>query len=743
MGVDIVSSDPNVFASDTGILNQNPPLRASTRDYIDTHVMTPEVMTMDFAAVQRASAQILEDWRRREDMASMVVIRSTATRIFLRLLSGVTISVPESDRVTWEYLRAFTESSLFHGYAPWMLGLLGTHERVRRETYFPLERRGIDLMAIDVTMFAAMPSIGTLVLRCVEDTKRFGIRYADLSHEQKRAFVYESVRLFPTVTSVHRRLTEPESVEVCGKRIRLEPGDEIAYPFVCSNRDPAVFSDPDAMDIGRSDEARDEVLSWSKGPYSCPAKEHSIHVVIAMLDTLSERHELSGSASSTPSSDGIRRQALEEPAHDHGTGDGRGRRRAGAAGGARAAGAGAASRRAPDGALPAAVRGRCRPRPPGAPAGGPARHLDRVRRDRRERPGRLGRSRRRRARRRSRPLRGRTFPDRRRRPVRPGASGAAEHVPHRDRRVHGGADPRGAGARDRAARVRRRALRLARAGGDRRGDPAPRAGARHGPRPAFPSNRGRRNRSSRTCSSRPTSCAPWLPCCPCRWPSRWRTPLCSRGGRRTFGLSLAVSSAAVFGFAAGTVRFLELTEPDVVVRQDDAKVKALEEAEDLTPQNQFTMVAPVRDSAARRLLLRGTLFLSDEFSKHFSTSGRLVGVETIHFARIHQIDQGRRFLFMSDFDGGWNRYLFDFLTTGAFAVVPNWTNLLGCPKTQAPARARRRGSPSASSRSPGPSSSAPTSGTARSPTSRCSTSSRTRRSARACSRPTATTPSAG
>jgi hypothetical protein len=158
--------------------------------------------------------------------------------------------------------------------------------------------------------------------------------------------------------------------------------------------------------------------------------------------------------------------------------------------------------------------------------------------------------------------------------------------------------------------------------------------------------------------------------------------LYSRGGRRAFGLSLAVSSAAVFGFAAGTVRFLELTEPDVVVRQDDAKVKALEEAEDLTPQNQFTMVAPVRDSAARRLILRGTLFLSDEFSKHFSSSGRLVGVETIHFARIHQIDQGRRFLFMSDFDGGWNRYLFDFLTTGAFAVVPNWTNLLGCPKTK-------------------------------------------------------------
>jgi hypothetical protein len=158
--------------------------------------------------------------------------------------------------------------------------------------------------------------------------------------------------------------------------------------------------------------------------------------------------------------------------------------------------------------------------------------------------------------------------------------------------------------------------------------------------------------------------------------------LLSGGGWLFFVVALAAATALVAAFGVGLVRHLERTEPDVVVRQDDAKVRALEEVEDLTPQNQFTMLAPVRDSVARRLILRAALFLSDEFSKHFSTAGRLVGVETIHFARIHQIDEGRRFLFMSDFDGGWNRYLFDFLTTGAFAVVPNWTNLVGCPKTK-------------------------------------------------------------
>ena len=159
--------------------------------------------------------------------------------------------------------------------------------------------------------------------------------------------------------------------------------------------------------------------------------------------------------------------------------------------------------------------------------------------------------------------------------------------------------------------------------------------------------------------------------------SRLRSP-----GVRGFVRSFAGSTALAAGTAVAVVRYLEITEPDTLIGQDDAKVSDLEAYEDIITQNQFTMVAEVRDSATRRFLLRATLFLSDVFSRHLARAGQLVGVNTIHFARIHRIDGGRRFLFMSDFDGGWNRYLFDFLTVGSFAVVPNWTNLLGCPKTK-------------------------------------------------------------
>ncbi len=129
------------------------------------------------------------------------------------------------------------------------------------------------------------------------------------------------------------------------------------------------------------------------------------------------------------------------------------------------------------------------------------------------------------------------------------------------------------------------------------------------------------------------------------------------------------------------IRLHEVVEPDVVVQPDFAKVAALVAREDFVIQNQFTMLTPVRDSLFRRLNLRFVLWLANTLSRHFWNTGKLAGIETIHFARIHQIDEGRRMLFMSEFDGGWERYLYDFLTVGSLAVVPIWTNLRGCPRT--------------------------------------------------------------
>jgi hypothetical protein len=159
----------------------------------------------------------------------------------------------------------------------------------------------------------------------------------------------------------------------------------------------------------------------------------------------------------------------------------------------------------------------------------------------------------------------------------------------------------------------------------------------------------------------------------------WRSP--THHGIWSYLLACAGFLAAMFSAWAIVVRIHELTEPDIVVKPAPGQVAAAVAHEDEGFQNQFTMLTPVRDSFFRRMNMRFVLWLADGLSRHFWNGGQLAGIETIHFARFHQIDDGQRMLFMSDFDGSWERYLFDFVEIGSLAVVPIWTNLRGCPKT--------------------------------------------------------------
>ncbi|MDP3273921.1 MAG: hypothetical protein Q8Q09_01920 [Deltaproteobacteria bacterium] len=288
MGVSIVASDANMFATNAAILNQSTPARGAARDFLDQNVFN-KTWTQD--SVEDALAQTLSDWKSNPDMANYLVIRAAVTRVFIKLLRDVDVPVDEATFVTQQYMQRFVESSLFAGYFPAMLDLLGTYKAIREDAYFKLRARGIDLLTIDVTLFAAMFSVGTIVIRCVKLAKDNNLRYQDLSPEKKLNFVYEAVRLQPTVTSVHRKLDDREQVEVAGHRITLGVGDELVYPFVCSNRDEDVFPNAEKLDLNRPTSQRDAVLSWSRGAHVCPAKDLSIFVTIAMLDALSARYD--------------------------------------------------------------------------------------------------------------------------------------------------------------------------------------------------------------------------------------------------------------------------------------------------------------------------------------------------------------------------------------------------------------------------------------------------------------------
>ena len=288
MGIDIVSNDPGVFVTNAGPISTGQPTRRLIREYIDHQIMTPRVRSLDLAALRTECAEILREWSADPKMATMWSIRATLTRVFVRVLAQKNISKADADRITFNYVRRFTEFSLFGRYLPTMLGVLGTREGIRRDAFIPLRNLGVDDLAIDMTLFAAMFSVGTIVIKCVGYAAEHNIDYAALSPFQRFAFVMESFRVCPTVTTVHRIVEADETVEIRGHRVPLRAGDEVAYPFVCINRDPRVFSDPEKFRIDRSPDEAARVLSWSAGPHVCPAKDLSIVSTLLMLDTLAE-----------------------------------------------------------------------------------------------------------------------------------------------------------------------------------------------------------------------------------------------------------------------------------------------------------------------------------------------------------------------------------------------------------------------------------------------------------------------
>jgi len=291
MCVRIVCGSSEVFATNSPSLQQCPMTRKLSRDQMENDVFTPKIRGYDLAAVQTLCHEILNDWANDKKMTNNVRLRSVVTRMFIKILSDVTLTKSDSDDITMQYMRRFGEFSLFGYYFPFMIGVLGSRQSIRTDVYDKLKAYGINELVTDMTLFAAMFSVGTLVMRCVANVHRYNINYQALTDQEKRNFVIESVRLYPTVTSVNRVLEKDETVTVCGEPILLKAGEEIAYPFICSNRDPKIFKKPEAFNFNRPQSEYDQVLSWSIGPHDCPAKELSILTTLAMLETLGEHHD--------------------------------------------------------------------------------------------------------------------------------------------------------------------------------------------------------------------------------------------------------------------------------------------------------------------------------------------------------------------------------------------------------------------------------------------------------------------
>jgi hypothetical protein len=83
----------------------------------------------------------------------------------------------------------------------------------------------------------------------------------------------------------------------------------------------------------------------------------------------------------------------------------------------------------------------------------------------------------------------------------------------------------------------------------------------------------------------------------------------------------------------------------------------------------------VKPGFLRASLLRATLFFIGLLSRFWFNRGDLGGIPTILAARWVLIDGGRRLLFLTNYGGGWESYLDEFIDMGAVTGLNAiWTN---------------------------------------------------------------------
>jgi hypothetical protein len=143
-------------------------------------------------------------------------------------------------------------------------------------------------------------------------------------------------------------------------------------------------------------------------------------------------------------------------------------------------------------------------------------------------------------------------------------------------------------------------------------------------------------------------------------------------------LPLLIVGAPFFLFL---LRSRETSDPVIVPRPDPARVATLATIEDFQVSNQFSAFGHIKPGRFRGWTLIAVFWLLDFSVRHLYTRGRLARVGTIHFARWVYLDDRRRLLFASNYDGSLDSYMDDFINKVAYGLNLVFSNGIGYPST--------------------------------------------------------------
>lgn len=135
-------------------------------------------------------------------------------------------------------------------------------------------------------------------------------------------------------------------------------------------------------------------------------------------------------------------------------------------------------------------------------------------------------------------------------------------------------------------------------------------------------------------------------------------------------------------FVIYEVRRREERDPIIAPRPDPVHVAQLADLEDHDVTNQYNAFGTVKPGLLRRWMLTFLLWVVDYTTRHVYNRGYLTRVSTIHFARWVFLADKTRVFFASNYDGGDEAYMDDFINKLGWGLNLVFSNGVGYPQTQ-------------------------------------------------------------
>jgi hypothetical protein len=148
------------------------------------------------------------------------------------------------------------------------------------------------------------------------------------------------------------------------------------------------------------------------------------------------------------------------------------------------------------------------------------------------------------------------------------------------------------------------------------------------------------------------------------------------------GLILLPFLIVLLPFLLFILRTKENTDAEICPPPDRTALLEMQNLEDHDVTNQYTAIGSVKPGLFRRSLVTVLLVLIDYTCRHIFTRGFLGRVQTIHFAFWAFLDDKRRLIFASNYDGGHEAYMDDFINKVAWGLNLAFSHGVGWPRTR-------------------------------------------------------------